>query len=155
MYFCKSCGEAYMTDEAVLCVKCGTARGQGTNFCHYCGKLLAPGAEICMNCGVSIKTAGSNTAKSKGLAGVLGIFCGGIGMHNFYLGYMWKGMTQLLATIVGVMSSFFFLAIGKQPLIAVGIMFCTSCVWMWTLVEAILILTGRIDRDADGVPLGE
>ena len=23
MYFCKNCGEPYMTDEAVMCVKCG------------------------------------------------------------------------------------------------------------------------------------
>ena len=29
MYFCKNCGEPYMTDEAVMCVKCGVAKGQG------------------------------------------------------------------------------------------------------------------------------
>ena len=27
MYFCKNCGEPYMTDEAVMCVKCGVAKG--------------------------------------------------------------------------------------------------------------------------------
>lgn len=26
MYFCKNCGEPYMTDEAVMCVKCGVAK---------------------------------------------------------------------------------------------------------------------------------
>lgn len=43
MYFCKNCGEPYMTDEAVMCVKCGVAKGQGNNYCHNCGKPLAPG----------------------------------------------------------------------------------------------------------------
>lgn len=28
MYFCKNCGEPYMTDEAVMCVKCGVATPQ-------------------------------------------------------------------------------------------------------------------------------
>ena len=40
MYFCKNCGEPYMTDEAVMCVKCGVAKGQGNNYCHNC--VLAP-----------------------------------------------------------------------------------------------------------------
>ena len=44
MYFCKNCGEPYMTDEAVMCVKCGVAKGQGNNYCHNCGKPLAPDA---------------------------------------------------------------------------------------------------------------
>ena len=26
MYYCKNCGEPYMTDEAVMCIKCGGAR---------------------------------------------------------------------------------------------------------------------------------
>lgn len=40
MYFCKNCGEPYMTDEAVMCVKCGVAKGQGNNYCHNCGKAV-------------------------------------------------------------------------------------------------------------------
>ena len=32
MYFCKNCGEPYMTDEAVMCVKCGVDKGQGNNY---------------------------------------------------------------------------------------------------------------------------
>ena len=26
MYYCKNCGEPYMTDEAVMCIKCGVAK---------------------------------------------------------------------------------------------------------------------------------
>ena len=57
MYFCKNCGEPYMTDEAVMCVKCGVAKGQGNNYCHNCGKPLAPDAAVCLNCGVANKQA--------------------------------------------------------------------------------------------------
>ena len=46
MYYCKNCGEPYMTDEAVMCIKCGVAKGQGNNYCHNCGKPLAPDARI-------------------------------------------------------------------------------------------------------------
>lgn len=59
MYFCKNCGEPYMTDEAVMCVKCGVAKGQGNNYCHNCGKPLAPDAAVCLNCGVA--NAGTGT----------------------------------------------------------------------------------------------
>ena len=57
MYFRKNCGEPYMTDEAVMCVKCGVAKGQGNNYCHNCGKPLAPDAAVCLNCGVANKQA--------------------------------------------------------------------------------------------------
>ena len=65
MYFCKNCGEPYMTDEAVMCVKCGVAKGQGNNYCHNCGKPLAPDAAVCLNCGVANKQAPAPDAKSK------------------------------------------------------------------------------------------
>ena len=63
MYFCKNCGEPYMTDEAVMCVKCGVAKGQGNNYCHNCGKPLAPDAAVCLNCGVANKQAPAPDAK--------------------------------------------------------------------------------------------
>ena len=27
--FCRNCGEQYVTDEAVMCVKCGAQKGTG------------------------------------------------------------------------------------------------------------------------------
>ncbi len=53
-----------MTDEAVMCVKCGVAKGQGNNYCHNCGKPLAPDAAVCLNCGVANKQAPAPDAKS-------------------------------------------------------------------------------------------
>ena len=39
-------------------------------------------------------------AKSKMAAGLLGIFLGSLGIHNFYLGYTGKAVAQLLITIL-------------------------------------------------------
>ena len=38
--FCKNCGQQYVADEAVMCVKCGTQRGVGANYCPNCGQRL-------------------------------------------------------------------------------------------------------------------
>jgi len=73
-------------------------------------------------------------AKSKVAAGVLGILVGALGIHNFYLGYTGKGIAQLLIT-----------------LLTCGYGACIS--WIWGLIEGILILTGLITVDGNGVPM--
>ena len=76
--------------------------------------------------------------KSKLAAGLLGIFLGGLGIHNFYLGYKNKALIQLLVGIIG------------------GVITCgvaTLAMEIWGLVEGIMILTGSIAVDANGVPL--
>lgn len=74
--------------------------------------------------------------KSKLAAGLLGIFLGGLGIHNFYLGFTGKAITQLLISVISL-----------------GILSFVSIIW--GLIEGILILTGAggYDRDANGVPL--
>ena len=72
--------------------------------------------------------------KSKMAAGLLGIFLGALGVHNFYLGYTGKAVAQLLITLLTC-------GIGA---IATEI---------WGLVEGILILTGSIAVDGKNVPL--
>ena len=69
-------------------------------------------------------------SKSKLAAGLLGIFLGGWGIHNFYLGFTGKGIAQIIVTIVTC-------GIGS----------------LWGFVEGILILTGSINTDAQGIPL--
>ena len=61
--------------------------------------------------------------KSKIVAGLLGLFLGTLGVHNFYLGYTGKAVAQLLLTLIG-----WIILIG--PIIS-GI---------WSLIEAVLIL---------------
>lgn len=38
--------------------------------------------------------------KSRMAAGILGLLLGGLGIHNFYLGYTGKGLAQLLITVL-------------------------------------------------------
>ena len=61
--------------------------------------------------------------KSKIVAGLLGLFLGTLGVHNFYLGYTGKAVAQLLLTLIG-----WIILIG--PIIS-GI---------WALIESVLIL---------------
>jgi len=69
--------------------------------------------------------------KSKILAGLLGIFLGWLGIHNFYLGYTNKGVIQLI----------------------LGICSCGSISGPWGLIEGIMILAGSINVDGNGQPL--
>ncbi|MDE6924127.1 MAG: NINE protein [Acetatifactor sp.] len=144
MYFCRNCGEVYLTDEAVMCVKCGVGKGQGSNYCHSCGKPVDPGQTVCMNCGVANKPVAGPNAKSKLAGGLLGIFLGGFGVHNFYLGYTTKAIIQLVCTIIGYLTS----CIGIGVLVVLGIT-------VWGLVEGIMILCGKIEVDGQGNPLGD
>jgi TM2 domain-containing membrane protein YozV len=72
--------------------------------------------------------------KKKTTAGLLAIFLGSLGIHRFYLGFTTLGLVMVLITVL----SLFILA----PIVAV-----------WGIVDGILIFTGVIDRDAEGVKL--
>lgn len=135
--YCKNCGNP-MDDQAAICVKCGYAKGTGTNFCHNCGQQMQPGAAFCTSCGAQpiINPNDNPNAKSKLAAGLLGIFLGAFGVHNFYLGNTGKAVAQLLICLLGSC-----LVVG--PAVA-GI---------WGLIEGIMILCGKITTDAKGVPL--
>ena len=75
--------------------------------------------------------------KSKVAAALLAFFLGTLGVHNFYLGRVGLGVTQLLlATIGGVFTCGF----------------TTVCVAIWAFVEFIVILCGGV-RDRYGRPL--
>lgn len=144
MYFCKNCGEQYATDEAVMCVKCGAPKGNGFYYCHQCGKPLPPQAVVCMNCGVAAQNVAIPGSKSKIVAGLLGIFLGSLGIHNFYLGYTSRAVLQLVLTIVGWL------------LTCVGIgVFLTFGIAVWGFIEGIMILTGKINLDGNGRRLTE
>ena len=68
------------------------------------------------------------------VAGLLGIFLGSFGAHNFYLGNTSKAIAQLAICLAGSV------VCGLGPVIA----------GVWGLVEGIMILTGSIDTDANG-----
>lgn len=127
--FCRNCGQQ-IPDQAVVCVHCGSSPKTGKNFCQNCGAASNPIAEVCIKCGVRLAIAVPVDAKSKVVAGVLGIVLGEWGVHRFYLGYVGIGIAQIIVTI-------FTMGIGG----------------IWGFIEGILILTGSMNKDAKGRPL--
>ena len=99
--YCKTCG-VYIEDSAAVCVHCGSEKGQGTAYCAYCGGAVRPGAPSCLHCGRSLGVAADPKAKSRTAAGLLAIFLGAFGAHNFYLGHTGKAMAQLLITLLSL-----------------------------------------------------
>ena len=105
--YCRQCGEELNNPRAVICVKCGTNKGQGENYCPDCGQEVKnKGAEVCLNCGIRLKGAMNNIAdqlksvesksgsnnNNKMVAGLLAVFLGSMGIHRFYLGYKEIGL---------------------------------------------------------------
>ncbi len=116
-------------------------------FCKNCGHELQPGTEFCTNCGAPLNgqyaappppppqqpfAPAGGAPKSKMTAGLLGIFLGAWGVHNFYLGYTNKAILQIVLTIV-----------------------TCGAAGLWGLIEGIMILTGSINTDANGQPLAD
>ena len=131
--YCRNCGSE-MNQNAVVCVKCGVSTGTGNAYCPHCGKETAPVAVVCLSCGCSLtNTKAVEGAKSKLIAGLLGIFLGGLGIHDFYLGNTQKAIIHILLATVGAL-------VFVGPVIS-GI---------WGLVDGIFILTGKISVDANG-----
>lgn len=113
---------------AKFCQKCGTELSEKDTFCSNCGNKVDTNESASAN---NTSVQNTSNAKSKIAAGLLGIFLGCFGVHNFYLGYTGKAIGQLLLTILtcGILS----------PISAI-----------WGLIEGILILTGSINTDAQG-----
>lgn len=120
-------------------------------FCKICGREIPDGKELCDDCASRNQYQQQNNstytqpaqgpvvnnnpqAKSKLCAGLLGIFLGSFGVHNFYLGFYGKAIAQLLITVL----SCFILA----PVSAT-----------WALIEGIMILCGSMNTDANGMQL--
>ena len=111
-----------------------------SKFCRNCGNEIDEKAYVCVKCGVkvddSVNNLGNVNSKSKVAAGLMGIFLGYFGVHNFYLGYTGKAVCQLLITIL---SCFILSPISL----------------IWGLIEGILIIAGNIDVDGKGNKLVE
>lgn len=142
--YCKNCGQQ-LEENAAFCVHCGVAKGSGNKFCPSCGKETAEGAVVCVNCGVALSPAYQSAVnaseaerKSKLVVGLLGIFLGAFGIHNFYLGYTKKAVIQLLVSLLTC-------GIGA------------TVMEIWGLIEGIFYLMGKegYTTDANGIPLKE
>lgn len=107
-------------------------------YCSNCGAELKENADVCIKCGVSVRQKATvnfdPNAKSRIVAGILGILLGALGVHNFYLGNNGKATAQLLISVLSL-----------------GILSFVSAIW--GLIEGVQILTGTINEDANGYPL--
>ena len=133
-YTCKNCGNTY-ADELGVCPSCGTpveskaTDAQQPNFQQqgyqnaYNPNGYQAGAPV-YNQNMVMQP------RSRIAAGLLGVFLGAWGVHNFYLGFTSKAVTQILVTVVTC-------GIGG----------------LWGFIEGIMILAGSINTDADGNPL--
>lgn len=117
-----------------FCANCGAELERNAVFCGKCGKQQKEVSNANNNQNVIIDN--NKQLKSKIAAGLFGIFLGAFGIHNFYLGYNGKAIAQLLITL---------LSCGFLSIVS-GI---------WGLIEGILVLTGEINKDAEGNPLSE
>lgn len=138
--------------EENRCPQCGANVDAGAYACKYCGAPL-PQAQQAQQPPAQppvqppyavpqqpyvvqqpVMVPAGYPQKSKIAAGLLGIFLGAFGVHNFYLGYTGKAVAQLLITL---------LTCGFGALVSE----------IWGLVEGIMILTGSIAVDGKNVPL--
>ena len=106
---------------------------------QYAGQQVMPGQSVQYMTGSPMPMGGAVAVypaqqKSKLAAGLLGILIGALGIHNFYLGFTGKAIAQLLITV---------LSFGLLSFIPA----------IWGLIEGILILTGSMNVDANGIPL--
>ena len=131
---------------AKFCAHCGTSLDEGTKFCQNCGSnceavsAKAPEAPQ-MNATMvnnPAPTVSMNSAvvpgKSRVVAGLLGLFLGSVGAHNFYLGRTGRAVAQLLITVLSCFLLSFISGI-------------------WGFIESILILCGNVQVDGNGNPL--
>ena len=122
---------------AKFCTSCGAPLDEGQKFCTSCGAQVGAAqvnAQAQPQAGAQPQYTGVGEQKSKIAAGLLAIFLGAFGVHNFYLGFTGKAIAQLLISVLSC-----------------GIFAVVSSVW--GLIEGIMILTGSITTDANGVPL--
>ena len=125
--FCPNCGTNY-DDNMMNCPNCGAPAPQMNNQQYNQQQYQQPMGNQQYN--PQFQQQPMPGAKSKMAAGLLGIFLGGWGVHNFYLGNTSRGIIQIVVSLVT----------------------CGLGAW-WGLIEGILILCGNINTDSQGRPL--
>lgn len=118
----------------------GQAQYQGQQYPSYAGQAQyqghAPQPQYQGRAPMPNPAYGYAQPKSKVVAGLLGIFLGGLGIHRFYLGFTKIAVIQLVLTLV------------------LGV-FTFGIVGLWGVIEGIMIIAGSayFRTDSNGVPL--
>lgn len=140
--YCRNCGTVLHPGN-YICTKCGVPAGHSNKFCPNCAAATDANAVMCVECGVFFAPPQNfaqpgEEQRSKLAAALLAFFLGTLGIHNFYLGYTNRAVTQLLLTLLASSITCGLSAIAVQ---------------IWAIVEGVQILTGTINTDANGCPL--
>ena len=156
-----------------FCSSCGSRIAPGVAFCNTCGMRLSapnnpgggypalPGQPVNYinyniggsaggypGGGYNFPGGGNNNMprKSRVVAGLLGIFLGQLGIHDFYLGFMGRAIMLLTLSLIGWLLS---CCTGGLSLLLVIFTF------FFGLTEGIMILCGTIKVDGYGNPLDD
>jgi TM2 domain-containing membrane protein YozV/RNA polymerase subunit RPABC4/transcription elongation factor Spt4 len=185
--YCKNCGKELAENEK-YCAQCGTPMNENLfdstslKVCGICGASLNRNDEFCSHCGSVSKPVSFNaeptleySPKNRLVGGLLGLFLGSIGVHNFYLGHIKKGVAKIILTVI----SFVFIIGAVSLLISSGYtdidsgefivtnytnftnamlllvlgIFVSSGLGIWALIESILIFVSTNIKDGDNKPL--
>lgn len=167
--YCKACGKELHPDTEI-CMGCGVPVGKGSSFCPNCGGAVEKDAVICVHCGKTLqepKPEIPKDAKSRVVAGILGIFLGAFGVHNFYLKRTGRAVIQLLlggffviaymVTVTDMILSLIMMQVTVGQFAAGAVVttvgaFCMIISTVWSFVEAILLLCGSTKVDGRGRP---
>lgn len=93
--------------------------------------------------------------KSRTIAGILGVFSGGLGLHRFYLGYRSMGFWQLTLTLgCFVIAMLVARMMGSDWLGASAVALGAAALGIgWGFLEGLAIAMGALSHDAAGRPL--
>ncbi len=158
----------------MYCSNCGKKIDSNAKFCPYCGAKVGI-SDLPSNLFATPKTFHETeySNKNRTTAGILGLFLGVIGVHNFYLGHKTKGIVKVAFSIISIVLLFIGIGIaataveinpatgdmitlnegalflaGLIILLAVFIMIPIS---LWAFVEAIIIFVKKDLTDGDGL----
>ncbi len=129
-----------------VCTECGRVVRVGDVYCPACGKFINDGKhkrpeETDIQEPLEVVSATRvRSGHSRIIASILAFFLGGLGVHNFYLGFTGRGVIQLLLTVL-----LSWVTCGASLLAA----------YIWAFVEGVLILVGAdgYNTDANGESL--
>lgn len=126
-----------MQTQYVSCPSCRSQNMAGSGLCTNCGTMLpAPGPMQPVG-GYSSTPPG---ADKKLVAGLCGIFLGGLGVHKFILGYQTEGIIMLAVWLIGLI---FLCGIPSMVISIIGI------------VEGIMYLTKSDEEFSNTYILGK
>lgn len=104
--YCPKCGAP--VEKQIECSECGTKMSENIKMCPNCGcptespmqQPPCPPPPPCNKCDIGVFESGPS-GKSRGVAALLAILLGGLGVHLFYVGKTGAGVLFLLCGLIG------------------------------------------------------